>query len=88
VLESSGGGVAIHADAAGVTQDRAFVAVADSPIDGSADRWRQWDQDDLATFAAHPQDAVAEHFVEVGNARLARAAGAHSRRASAAGVRR
>jgi hypothetical protein len=68
VFEPSGRGVAVHADAEPVPQNRAVFAVADRAVDGSADRWRQWDQDDLAAFAAHPQNAMAVHLTKVSDA--------------------
>jgi hypothetical protein len=72
VLEPSGSGVSVHADAECVVQDRAVVTVADRSVDGSADRWWQRHEDDLATLAPDPRDAVAVLLVEVGNAGLAR----------------
>jgi hypothetical protein len=59
--------MAVHADAEGVAQDRAVVAVADRSVDGPADRRRQRNENDLATLATHPQDAVAVFLAEVGN---------------------
>jgi len=45
---------------------RAASAAADRPAGGRADRWRQRDQDDLGSFAAHAQHPVAMLFAEVG----------------------
>jgi hypothetical protein len=59
VLEPAGGGVPVHADAERVAQDRTVVPVADRPVDGPADRWRQRNEDDLAALAAlEPTDVL------------------------------
>jgi hypothetical protein len=57
--EPPGGGVPVHPRAAAVEQHRPRVAAADGAVDGSGDRRGQRDQDDLAAFAAGPQDPVA-----------------------------
>ena len=44
-------------------------ADAHRPVDGSADGWRERDQDDLGAFAAHVQHPVAVFFAEVGDVR-------------------
>jgi hypothetical protein len=72
VLESTGGRVPVYSGAEGVAQDRTGRAVIDCPVDGSGHRGRQWDEDDLAAFAADPQDAVAVFLAEVGDACAAR----------------
>jgi hypothetical protein len=69
MLEPAGGGVAVHPAAERIAQDRTVVAVADSPVDGSADRWRQRDEDDLAAFAGSPSTCVGDFggLMRVGN---------------------
>jgi hypothetical protein len=42
-------------------------AGAGRPVDGAPDRWRQRDQDDLGSFAAHAQYPVAAFFAQVGD---------------------
>jgi hypothetical protein len=42
---------------------------ADRPVDGPADCWRQRDQDDLGSLAAHPQHPVSVLLTEVGDVR-------------------
>jgi hypothetical protein len=65
VFESAGGGVAVHAGAGPVEQDRSGGSVADRSVDGPADRWRSRDEDDLGVLAHHAQDAVAVLLTEV-----------------------
>ena len=63
--EPAGGGVPVHACAAGVEQDRAGDPGIDCAVDGASGRWWQRDQDELAALAAHLQDPVAVFFAEV-----------------------
>jgi hypothetical protein len=57
--------VAVHPGAAAVEQDRPSGAVAGGLVDGPADGWWQWQQDDLGALAAHAQDPVAVLVAEV-----------------------
>ena len=59
--------MAVHAGAAAVEQDRPAVRVADGAVDGPADRWWQWHQDEFVALAAHPQHAVAVFLAQVGD---------------------
>ena len=68
MLEPAGGRVPVRAAAEHVAQDRTVVAVADGPVDGSADRWRQRDKDDFAALAPHSQNAVAVLLAEIADA--------------------
>jgi hypothetical protein len=61
------GRVPVHPGAAGVEQDRSAGARAYCLVDGPADGWRQWDEDDFGAFAAHAQHPVAVLFAEVGD---------------------
>jgi hypothetical protein len=54
--QAAGSGVPVHPGAAAVEQDRPAGAGSSRPVDGAADSWRQWHQDDLGALAAHPQD--------------------------------
>jgi len=63
--QAPGGRMAVHPGAAGVEEDRPAGGRADCRVDGAADGWRQWDQDDLGAFAAHPQYPVAMLFTQV-----------------------
>jgi hypothetical protein len=65
--QTAGGGVPVHAGAAGVEQDRTSGPVADRLVEGSADRRRKGHQDGLASFPEDAQDAVAVLFAEVGD---------------------
>jgi len=67
VPQAAGGGVPVHPGTAAVEQDRAARAGADRPVDGPRDRWRQRDQDDLGSFAAHAQHPVAVFFAQIGD---------------------
>jgi hypothetical protein len=51
VVEPAGGGVAVHAGAGPVEQDRPNGSVADSAVDRPPDRRRQRDEDDLGSAA-------------------------------------
>jgi hypothetical protein len=51
----------------GIEQDRPCGPAADGVIDRGTDRWRQGDQDDLGSFAAHPEHAVAMLLAQVGD---------------------
>jgi hypothetical protein len=67
VVESAGGGVTVHAGAAGVEQERPGGAVAGGAVDGVGDRrWERY-EDDLGAFAVGLQDAVAVLLAEVGD---------------------
>ena len=55
--QAAGGTVAVHQGAPAVEQDRAVRMGADRLVDGSADCWRQRDEDGLRTFAAYAQHA-------------------------------
>jgi hypothetical protein len=57
--QSAGGGVPAHPGAAGVEQDRPTGPAANRLIEGSADGWREWDEDGLAALAEDADDAVA-----------------------------
>jgi hypothetical protein len=63
--QAAGCGVAVHPGAAAVAQDGSVSAVADRPVDGPPNSWRQRDQDDLGAFAADAQYPVAVFFAEV-----------------------
>ena len=65
VFEAAGGGVAVHAAAGRIEQDRAGHAVAGGGVDGAADRGRQQHQGGLVAFAAHPWDTAAVFLTEV-----------------------
>ena len=52
--QAAGGGVAVRPGAAAVEQDRSAQRRADRPVDGSADRQRQRDQDDLRSLPHTP----------------------------------
>jgi hypothetical protein len=52
-VEAPGGGVAVHASAAGVERDRPGTAVSNGAVDAAADGGRQVDEDGLGAFAAH-----------------------------------
>jgi hypothetical protein len=67
VPQAPGGGVAVHPRAAAVKQNRPAETAADRPVDGPADRWRQGNQDDLGSLAAHTQHPVAVLFTKVGD---------------------
>jgi len=67
--QAPGGRMAVHPGAAGVEQDRPASARANCLVDGAADGWRQWDQDDLGAFAANAQYPVAVLFTQVGDVR-------------------
>ena len=69
VLQPTGGRVPVHPTADLIAQDRPRGAIADGPVDGTADRWRQWNQDDLRSFADHPQHPVAVFLAEVADVR-------------------
>jgi hypothetical protein len=49
----------------GVARDRTTVTTVDRSVEGAGHRWREWDEDDLAALATHPQDPVAMFFSEV-----------------------
>ena len=70
--QPAGGGVAVHSSAERVAQDRTVGAVVGGTFDCPGYCWRQRDQNDLAAFAPHAQDAVAVLFAEVGDVRPAR----------------
>lgn len=57
--------MAVHPCGAAVEQDRAAVTACDGAVDGSADRGRQGHLNDLAAFAADPQDPVAVFVTEI-----------------------
>jgi hypothetical protein len=57
--KAPGGRIVIHPAAAAVQQDGPIWAVADGIVDSPANGGWQWDQDDLANFAAYPQHPVA-----------------------------
>ena len=59
----------VHPDAAAVKQHRPVRAVCDRPVDGTADGWRQRNQHDLGTFAAHAKHPVAVLPAQVGDVR-------------------
>jgi hypothetical protein len=59
----------VHPDAAAVKQHRPVRAVCDRPVDGTADGWRQRNQHDLGTFAAHAKHPVAVLLAQVGDVR-------------------
>ena len=61
--------MAVHPRAAVVEQERAAAAARDGTVDGTPDRWRQGHQDNLAAFAADPQDPVAMFFAEIAQVR-------------------
>jgi hypothetical protein len=65
VFESAGGRVPVHPRAVDVAQDRTALAAVDGSVDGSGYRRRERDENDLAAFADHAQDAVAVFFAEV-----------------------
>jgi hypothetical protein len=67
--EPPGGGMLVHPRAVAVEQDRPGVMVTHGAIDRPAGRRRQRDQDDLAAFAADPQDPVAVLLAEVADVR-------------------
>jgi len=67
VAQAAGGCVPVHPGAAGVQQDRPADPGGYRPVDGPADRGRQWDQHDLGALAAHPQDPAAVFLAEVGD---------------------
>jgi len=67
VAQAAGGGVPVHPGAAAVEQDRPAGPACGGAVDGPADRRGQRDQDDLGALAAHPQDAVAVFFAQVGD---------------------
>lgn len=67
VSEPAGGGVAVHAGAAAVLQDRPAGTVADGALDRARDgRWHRHEHD-LVAFADDPQHPVAVFFAEVGD---------------------
>ena len=55
--QAAGGTVAVHPGAPAVEQDRAVRTGADRLVGGSADCWRQRDEDGLRAFAAYAQHA-------------------------------
>jgi hypothetical protein len=59
----------VHPRAVAVEQDRPEVTVVRGAVDRAADRRGQRDQDDLAAFAADPQDPVAVLLAEVADVR-------------------
>jgi hypothetical protein len=67
VAKPPGGGVPVHASAAPIEQQCPGCSVTSGSIDGAADRWRQRNEDDLATLAADPENAVTMLFSEVVN---------------------
>jgi hypothetical protein len=67
--QAPGGSVAVHPGAASIEQDGPADTDADRAVNGSPDRWRQRDQDDLAAFAAHPQHPVTVLFAKIGDVR-------------------
>ena len=69
VSARAAGGVAVHPGAAAVEQDRPADPGTDRLIDGSADGWRQWDENHLAAFAAHAQNPVTVLLTQVGDVR-------------------
>lgn len=67
--EPPGGCMPVHPPAVAVKQDRPEVMVIHSAIDRPADRRGQRNQDDLAAFAADPQDPVAMLLAEIADVR-------------------
>jgi hypothetical protein len=67
--EPSGGCMPVHPRAVAVEQDRPGDTVIQGAIDRPADRRRQRYQDDLAAFAADPQDPVAVLLAEIADVR-------------------
>ena len=65
--QAAGGGVAVHPGTAAVEHDRPASAGADRTVDGSPDRRRQRNQDDLGSFAAYAHHPVAVLFTQVGD---------------------
>ncbi len=59
----------VHPGAAAAQQDRPAGAVANRTVDGPADCWWQWHEDDLAAFAADAQYSVAVFLADVGDVR-------------------
>ncbi len=68
MLEPAGAGVAVHARAENVAQDRAVAAAVDGLVDRAGHCGWQRDEHDLAAFATHAQDPVAVFLIEVGDA--------------------
>jgi len=65
VAQASCRAMTVHPRASVVEQDGPGGALADGPFNCSAyGRW-EWDQDDLAAFAAHPKDPMSVLFTEV-----------------------
>jgi hypothetical protein len=67
--EAPGGGVAVHAGAAAVKQDRPSGPGTDGAVDSPSDGWRQRDQDDLAALATHAQDPVTVFLAQITDVR-------------------
>jgi hypothetical protein len=67
--EPSGGCMPVHLCAVAVEQDRPAVTVIHSVVDRPAGRRGQRNQDDLAAFAADPQDPVAVLLAEIADVR-------------------
>jgi hypothetical protein len=65
VTEAAGGGVAIHAGAYPVEQDRPAGPVADRAVDGPTDRRWQGHQYDLGALAAYPQYSMPMLLAQV-----------------------
>src|SRR4051812_12621841 len=65
----AGSGVPAHACSVAVAQDWPVSAVADSPIDGAADSWRERDEGGLVAFALDGEDAVTACLADCGDVR-------------------
>jgi hypothetical protein len=73
VLESAGGGVAVHPSAEDVPQDRPVGAVVYGAVDRASYRGWQRDENDFAALATHAQHPVAvflTQMADVGSARF------------------
>jgi hypothetical protein len=67
--EPAGGSMPVHPRATAVEQQRPGSVAADGAVDGPADCRGQRDQDDLAAFAADPQDPVAVFLAQIADIR-------------------
>src|SRR5574342_639791 len=65
VPQPAGGGVAIHAGAGAVEQDRPSSALTDGAVDRAAYRWWERDRYQFGAFAAYPQDPVPVLFAKI-----------------------